>query len=102
MEEQDLFSSLIVAHVSTASFITQVFFDPFSVSGEQSFIILWLMIYTPLNVPHVDGKPANLFGGQHLKSLSGVVLSAVFLISPMSETRPGNQGKSKFSQQSVP
>ncbi len=59
----------------------------------------------PLKVNHFDGKPADLLGGQHLKSLSAesgpcVLLSAAFLISPVSESGPGNQGKSKLPKQS--
>lgn len=37
---------------------------------SNSFISLWLLIYAPLGVPPFDGKPTDLFAGQHLKSLS--------------------------------
>lgn len=72
MGKQDLFSSPTVAHLWTASFITHVFFCPVSVPGEQCFLnpVATDLYLTPSEVPPFDAKPADLLGGQHLKSLS--------------------------------
>lgn len=72
MGKQDLFSSLTVAHLWTASFITHVFFCPHSAPRDQCFYnpVATDLYLTPLEVPPFDGKPADLLGGQHLKSLS--------------------------------
>lgn len=53
---------------------------------SNSFISLWILIYSSLEVAPFDGKATDLFAGQHLKYLSPktgvwVVLSAVFVIS---------------------
>lgn len=72
MGKQDFLISLAVAHLWTASFITHVFFYPLSVPREQCFLnpVATDLYLAPLEVPPFDGKPADLLGGQHLKSLS--------------------------------
>lgn len=47
-------------------------FSVLSAPGEQCFPnpVATDLYLTPLEVPPVDGKPADLLGGQHLKSLS--------------------------------
>lgn len=72
MRKQDLFSSLTVAHLWTPSFITHVFFCPLSVPREQCFQnpVSTDLYLSPLEVTPFDGKPVDLLGGQHLKSLS--------------------------------
>ena len=66
--KQNLFSSLTSAHLRTATFIAHVFFCPPRLPGEQCFlnpVATDLYLSAPF-----DGIPADLLGGEHLKSLS--------------------------------
>lgn len=99
---------MTLAHVWTASTIAYVFFCPLGIPREQCFlnpvaIDLCLIHYI---CPPFHGKPSDLLGGRHLKSLSenwGASGPPVHcaLISPKSEPEAGNRGRTKLPKLSV-